>query len=348
MVRLHEERDRHHSFPGGSGPVPQHEPQTTATDRLTLYGRGLMPLPKQLFLPSCANAKLPWGFGEMRRDELLLRASRLGAPAAHARRSSCASSWSPCSPGPAYGGRPRSPWRHRPTPTPATRALQPAADAVCALPSVRQWIRQREADGTAVVAIPPERDSKQVRPEVFLALPSLGRCLGRPGGGAMPLPEPGCARGWGVGGWSAAPRREGAREHVRFPGLRADADAAVALAPERLGGGRAPASAQARARRELQRRLEEHGVGAAVWPRAGAARVSLDQAEMPAHPPLRRLGPERHGVTRSDTGGHKGRVSSGSEELQEAFPRGSANGDSPPGRMAVERRRRECNSRTNA
>ncbi len=244
--------------------------------------------------------------------------------------------------------QPRQPERSSRQQTRFAPCLQPAADAVCALPSVRQWIRQREADGTAVVAIPPERDSKQVRPEVFLALPSLGRCLGRPGGGAMPLPEPGCARGWGVGGWSAAPRREGAREHVRFPGLRADADAAVALAPERLGGGRAPASAQARARRELQRRLEEHGVGAAVWPRAGAARVSLDQAEMPAHPPLRRLGPERHGVTRSDTGGHKGRVSSGSEELQEAFPRGSANGDSPPGRMAVERRRRECNSRTNA
>ncbi len=188
MVRLHEERDRHHSFPGGSGPVPQHEPQTTATDRLTLYGRGLMPLPKQLFLPSCANAKLPWGFGEMRRDELLLRASRLGAPAAHARRSSCASSWSPCSPGPAYGGRPRSPWRHRPTPTPATRALQPAADAVCALPSVRQWIRQRETDGTAVVATPPKGDSYTLRHEqserLVVAPPARIDCYDEgPGGG---------------------------------------------------------------------------------------------------------------------------------------------------------------------
>ena len=57
MVRLHEERDRHHSFPGGSGPVPQHEPQTTATDRLTLYGRGLMPLsPNSYFSPA---ARMP-------------------------------------------------------------------------------------------------------------------------------------------------------------------------------------------------------------------------------------------------------------------------------------------------
>jgi hypothetical protein len=36
---------------------------------------------------------------------------------------------------------------------------------VCGLPSIRHWIRQREADRTGVVAVPPKRDTSLQRIE---------------------------------------------------------------------------------------------------------------------------------------------------------------------------------------
>jgi len=48
----------------------------------------------------------------------------------------------------------------------------------------------------------------------------LRRCLGRPSGGAMPLPEPCCAQGWGIGALGHCPK-ESARRSSSLPSNQA-------------------------------------------------------------------------------------------------------------------------------
>jgi hypothetical protein len=82
----------------------------------------------------------------------------------------------------------------------------------------------------------------------------LGRCLGRPSGGAMPLPEPCCARGWGIGAVGALPQRE--RAEGRGPRRKSS------LAPETPTG--SPFADRGRSERrqhERRRGAEDEPVG---------------------------------------------------------------------------------------